>query len=212
MSEIISNQLLQYTADFTSEESLALQGLERKTYKDVLLPNMLSGKVQGRFLSFISRMLRPTHILEIGTFTGYSAICLAEGLSEDGQLITIDINDEREELINEAIQATGFQDKILCKTGSAAEIIPTINKQFDLVFIDADKVNYGLYFDLVIDKVRSGGIILVDNVLWRGEVVDEDGKGKAKMMRDFNEKVLKDLRVENVIITIRDGINMIYKK
>ena len=212
MSEILSDKLLQYTSDLTSDEGCVLKNLERTTYKDVLLPNMISGKVQGRFLSFISRILKPKAILEIGTFTGYSAICLAEGLADDGKLITIDINDERQDIIDNTLLQTGLQDKIITKVGNAIEIIPELDMVFDLVFIDADKANYSHYFDLVIDKVKSGGIILVDNILWRGEVVDENKTGKSKIMRDFNEKVMKDYRVENVVLSIRDGINMIYKK
>lgn len=212
MSELISDKLEQYISDHTSQVSDALQALERKTYKDVLMPRMLSGKVQGKFLSLISRLLGPQKILEIGTYTGYSAICLAEGLCSGGQLITIDINEEREDLVNEAIASAGFQDRIICKTGYAAEIIPRLDMQFDIVFIDADKINYSLYFDLVIDKVRSGGIILADNVLWSGKVVEEKSDKDTNALKAFNDKVQQDPRVENVILSIRDGITLIYKK
>lgn len=212
MSELISDKLEQYISEHTSQVSDALQALERKTYKDVLMPRMLSGKVQGKFLSLISRLLRPQKILEIGTYTGYSAICLAEGLGSEGQLITIDINEEREDLVNEAIASAGFEDRIICKTGYAAEIIPHLDMQFDIVFIDADKINYSLYFDLVIDKVRPGGIILADNVLWSGKVVEEKSDKDTNALKAFNDKVQQDSRVENVILSIRDGITLIYKK
>lgn len=212
MSELISDKLEQYISEHTSQVSEALQALERKTYKDVLMPRMLSGKVQGKFLSLISRLLQPLKILEIGTYTGYSAICLAEGLSSGGQLITIDINEEREDLVNEAIASAGFEDRIICKTGYAAEIIPHLDMQFDIVFIDADKINYSLYFDLVIDKVRPGGIILADNVLWSGKVVEEKSDKDTNALKAFNDKVQQDSRVENVILSIRDGITLIYKK
>ncbi len=212
MSELISDQLEQYIFDHTSDVSDVLNALERKTFKDVLMPRMLSGKVQGKFLSLISKLVRPQNILEIGTYTGYSAICLAEGLAENGQLITIDINEEREDLVNEAILSAGFQEKIICKIGHAPDIIPDLDLVFDIVFIDADKINYSLYFDLVIDKVRSGGIILADNVLWNGKVAEEKKDKDTDALKSFNRKVQQDSRVENVILSVRDGITLIYKK
>lgn len=212
MSGLISNQLEEYIHQYTSEVSEVLSDLERNTYKDVLMPNMISGKVQGRFLSIISKMMRPTHILEIGTFTGYSAICLAEGLVENGKLVTIDIEEERAEMVQQAIQTAGFQDKISPVIGNALEIIPTLEDSFDLVFIDADKVNYSRYFDLVIDKVRAGGVILADNVLWKGKVVEGKKDKNTDAIKKFNEEIYQDERVESVILSIRDGITLIYKK
>ena len=212
MSGLISNQLEEYIHQYTSEVSEVLSDLERNTYKDVLMPNMISGKVQGRFLSIISKMMRPTHILEIGTFTGYSAICLAEGLVENGKLVTIDIEEERAEMVQQAIQTAGFQDKISPVIGNALEINPTLEDSFDLVFIDADKVNYSRYFDLVIDKVRAGGVILADNVLWKGKVVEGKKDKNTDAIKKFNEKIYQDERVESVILSIRDGITLIYKK
>jgi predicted O-methyltransferase YrrM len=173
---------------------------------------MLSGKVQGKFLSIISKMMNADRILEIGTFTGYSAICLAEGMKQDGQLITIDINEERVDIVQNAVESAGFEDKIICKIGAAEDIIPQLNEVFDLVFIDADKINYSLYFDLVIDKLRSGGIILADNVLWSGKVTDDKKDKDTLALLAFNQKVQQDIRVENVILSIRDGITLIYKK
>ncbi|HZH67811.1 MAG TPA: O-methyltransferase [Chitinophagales bacterium] len=212
MSELISNQLEEYIHRYTSEVSEVLDDLERNTYKDVLMPNMISGKVQGKFLALLSKMMRPSRILEIGTFTGYSAICLAEGLVEEGKLITIDIEEERADMVQQAIISAGYQYKILPMIGNALEIIPTLDHSFDLVFIDADKINYSRYFDLVIDKVRPGGVILADNVLWKGKVVSEKSDKNTDAIRAFNEKIYQDERVENVILSVRDGITLIYKK
>lgn len=212
MSTLVDPKLEQYIEEHTSDESEVLKNLDRNTHLNEMRPRMLSGKVQGRFLSIISKMMQPDRILEIGTFTGYSAICLAEGMKQDGQLITIDINEERVDFVNSAIESAGFQDNIICKIGPAEEIIPQLDGVFDLIFIDADKINYGLYFDLVIDKLRSGGVILADNVLWSGKV-SEDLKDKDTLaLQAFNLKVQQDIRVENVILSIRDGITLIYKK
>jgi len=173
---------------------------------------MLSGKVQGQFLQMISKMLRPQKILEIGTFTGYSALCLAQGLTENGKLFTIDINEELEDLVRAHIEQAGFQNKIIQLIGNAVEEIPKLNETFDLVFIDADKQNYSLYYDLVFDKVRSGGFIFADNVLWSGKIIEEKKDKDTQKLADFNDKVQQDNRVENVIVSIRDGIMMIQKK
>ena len=212
MSDLISEPIEQYIFKHTSEVSDSLNTLERKTYKDVLMPRMLSGKVQGKFLSLISKLIRPDAILEIGTFTGYSAICLAEGLSKNGKLITIDIEEERADMVHEAIQSAGYQDQITCMVGHALELIPTLDMTFDLVFIDADKLNYSNYFDLIIDKVRPGGLILADNVLWNGKIIENTSDKKTQAIQQFNDKIQADSRVENVILSIRDGIFLIYKK
>jgi len=176
------------------------------------MPQMLSGKVQGQFLKFISQMLQPACVLEIGTFTGYAAICLAEGLPENGKLFTIDINEELEAIARTHIEKAGLQNKIIQIIGNAVQEIQQLNETFDLVFIDADKQNYSLYYDLVIDKVRSGGFILADNVLWSGKIIDEQKDKDTKKLAEFNDKVQQDNRVENVIVSIRDGIMMIRKK
>lgn len=212
MSEVISSLLEQYIQENTSLPSDFLVSLERKTYTDVLQPHMISGHVQGRVLSILSKMMRPRAILEIGTFTAYSAICLAEGLAPNGKLITVDVDEEKEDLVKNAIREAGFEGRIIPMLGQAAEIIPTLEEEWDLVFIDADKSNYGLYFDLVIDKVRSGGIILADNTLWKGKVVDERADRRTASLINFNRKVQEDNRVENVILSVRDGISLIYKK
>ena len=212
MADIIPTILENYIYEHTSFEGETLAELERATFTDVLMPQMLSGRVQGRFLSMLSKIIRPQRILEIGTYTGYSAICMAEGLQKDGILITIDINEELETLVSSFMKKAGVDSKIQCLIGDAAEIIPGLNELFDLVFIDADKANYGLYFDLVIDKVKTGGIILADNVLWSGKVVSDKKDKDTAALCDFNDKIQQDSRVENVIVSMRDGIMMMIKK
>lgn len=209
---LVSYEIEKYIDAHTTAESDALQQLNRKTQTDVLMPQMMSGKVQGQFLKFISQMLQPTRVLEIGTFTGYAAICLAEGLPENGKLFTIDINEELEAIARTHIEKAGLQNKIIQIIGNAAQEIQQLNETFDLVFIDADKQNYSLYYDLVLDKVRSGGFILADNVLWSGKIIDEQKDKDTKKLAEFNDKVQQDNRVENVIVSIRDGIMMIRKK
>jgi predicted O-methyltransferase YrrM len=168
---------------------------------------MLSGHLQGRFLSFISKVYQPTLILEIGTYTGYSALCLAEGLQQEGRLITIDVNEELESFTRSFFDRSSFKNQIDYRIADAAVEIPSISGPIDLVFIDADKRNYALYFDLVIDKMRSGGLILVDNVLWSGKIIDESAKDKStQALRDFNKKVATDSRVEPLLMPIRDGL------
>ena len=174
---------------------------------------MLSGHVQGRFLSMISHMISPKSVLEIGTFTGYSAICIAEGLRKDGILHTIEINEELEQENLEKFNKSGFGDKIIQHIGNALEIIPQLGIQFDLVFLDADKVNYPHYFDLILNHMNIGGFLLADNVLWGGKVVhkpEQDDKD-TKAIVEFNDKVQKDNRVENVMLPFRDGVSLIRK-
>ena len=209
---LVSPEIEQYINLHTSEESDILYNLSRKTNTDVLMPQMLSGKVQGQFLQMLSYMLQPKRILEIGTFTGYATICLAAGLTNDGKLYTIDINEELEDLVQQYIEKANLKHKIIQIIGNATEKISEINEQFDLVFIDADKQNYSLYYDLVFDKVRPGGFILADNVLWSGKVIDEKKDKDTLKITEFNQKVQQDNRVENVIVSIRDGIMMIRKK
>lgn len=209
---IIPHEIEKYIDQHTTNESEVLQQLNRKTQTDVLMPQMLSGKVQGQFLKFISQMLQPNRILEIGTFTGYSAICMAQGLVENGKLFTIDINEELETIVKTHVEKAGLENKITQIIGNATDEINKLDELFDLVFIDADKQNYSLYFDLIIDKVRSGGIILADNVLWSGKVIEEKKDKDTKKLAEFNNKVQQDNRVENVIVSIRDGIMMMRKK
>jgi caffeoyl-CoA O-methyltransferase len=173
-----------------------------------MMPRMLSGHLQGQVLKMISHMVRPARILEVGTYTGYSALCLAEGLQEGGKLHTIDINEELEIMVRKFISEAGMEEKIEYHIGNALDIIPTFNETFDLVFIDADKENYSNYYDLVIDKVRKGGFIIADNVLWSGKVLMDRAKmdPDTKAIFDYNDKVMNDDRVENVLFPIRDGL------
>jgi predicted O-methyltransferase YrrM len=172
---------------------------------------MLSGHLQGRILSMVSALVRPKRILEIGTYTGYSAICLAEGLVEGGKLITIDVNEELEDQVRAYFAKAGVSDKIEFRIGNALKIIPELKEKFDLVFIDADKENYSRYYDLVIDSVNLNGLILADNVLWSGKVLDGKPDKDTKAIIDFNAKVHTDQRVENVLLPVRDGIMMLRK-
>ncbi len=211
--EFISDELDQYVCAHTEDESSILAELNRRTHVEVLQPRMLSGHYQGRVLSFISHLQSPSRILEIGTYTGYSALCLAEGLIEDGKLITIDVNEEREELVAEYIQKSGMENKVIPMIGDAAEIIPSLEEEFDIVFIDADKRNYPLYYNLVFDKVKKGGIIIADNVLWSGKVLEPYEKldKSTQILMDFNKMVKNDPRVQPVLLPIRDGL-MIARK
>jgi caffeoyl-CoA O-methyltransferase len=211
--DIVDVAISDYSGRYSSEEPATLGELNRETYAKVLMPRMLSGHVQGRFLSMISNMISPSNILEIGTYTGYSAICLAEGLKENGKIHTIDINDELAPMVNSFIDKSGMKDKIKTYYGNAKDIIPTLNFEFDLVFIDADKINYSIYYDLVFEKVRKNGFIVADNVLWDGKILDLEKADKDTLaIHHFNEKIKNDNRVENVIATIRDGVMLIRKK
>ncbi|HTF21972.1 MAG TPA: O-methyltransferase [Chryseolinea sp.] len=209
--EIINPAVQRYAEDHTTAESPLLARVSRDTHAKVLQPNMLSGHLQGRLLSMISHMVRPTVVLEIGTFTGYSALCLAEGLAPEGKLITLDANEELESRVRGYFDEAGLTTRIDYRIGKAALVIPTIDETFDLVFIDADKASYGKYFDLVIDKLRAGGIILVDNVLRKGKVVAEQKERDGMVMDAFNKKIKSDPRVEEVLLPVRDGILIIRK-
>jgi len=213
--EIVHPEIEQYIETHTSEEGDLLRKIDRDTHLFELMPRMLSGKVQGRLLSLISKMIRPKNILEIGTFTGYSALCLAEGLVEDGVLHTIDIDEELAEQTQKTFNESPYGKKIVQHTGDAMTIIPTLNLDFDLVFIDADKYNYLNYYQLIIDKLKSGAIILADNVLWSGKVL-ETGNDKqdkdTRALQEFNHSIQMDTRVENVLLSVRDGLFLIRKK
>lgn len=202
-----------YALAHTSAESPLLAQLNRQTHAKVLQSRMLSGHLQGRLLALFSTMLRPRRILEIGTYTGYSALCLAEGLTDDGLLMTIDINEELEAFTRSFFERSPIGHKIDFRIANAATLIPTLDETFDLVFIDADKLNYGLYYDLVFDKVRPGGVIIADNVLWSGKIVQTDRKidKDTQALLDFNQKLHHDLRVSNVLLPIRDGLMIVWK-
>ncbi|MEO6833945.1 MAG: O-methyltransferase [Chitinophagaceae bacterium] len=210
---LTSEAINTYAENITTPESDVLKNLNRETHAKVEMPIMLSGHLQGTVLSMLSRMLRPERILEIGTYTGYSAICLAQGLSETGKLHTIDINEELADRCHHYWKEAGLADKITMHIGPAAEIIPRLNEKFDLVFIDADKQGYAHYFDLVIDKLPSGAFIFADNVLYDGEVIllEAEKSKNAKAICAFNEKVKNDSRVEQVLLPVRDGILIIRK-
>lgn len=209
--DVINPQLQQYAEKHTTIESDLLKKINRDTQANVMMPRMLSGQLQGRVLAMISQMIAPSHILEIGTYTGYSALCLAEGLKPNGKLITVDINEELEDRVRKSIEQAGLTKAIDYRIGDATKIIPGLTETFDLVFIDADKENYSRYYDLVFDKVRVGGIILADNVLWSGKVLDQKPDKDTRAILEFNAKVQADGRVENVLLPIRDGIMMIRK-
>ena len=211
MENIVPAEIEQYITQHSSAETKNLADLNRETFVKVMMPQMLSGQVQGKFLEFISRMINPEYILEIGTYTGYSAICLAKGLRSAGKLITIDINEELTPMVKKYITLEKLEDKIEVLTGNALQIIPTLTQQFDLVFIDADKNNYTNYFDLVIQKVRPGGWILADNVLWSGKIISQNKDKDTLAIDSYNKKIQQDPRVENVIISIRDGISIARK-
>lgn len=211
--DFLDNEIEQYAQAHTQPESSVLAELNRETWAKVLQPRMLSGHLQGRFLSLLSKLKQPKRILEIGTYTGYSALCLAEGLAPDGQLHTIDANEELESMIRKYVDKAGLSEKITLHIGDARNIIPSLNEKWDLVFIDADKENYSTYFDLVIDAVNPGGLIIADNVLWSGKVLQEPNPGdiETKALQAFNKKVLQDARVESMLMPIRDGLMILHK-
>jgi predicted O-methyltransferase YrrM len=212
--DFINQAIQDYCDRNTTAEADALQKINRYTYANVIQPRMLSGHFQGRFLSMISQMIKPKYVLEIGTYTGYSAICLAEGLQADGKLITIDVNAELEELVNNHISQANLNNKIKHIIGDASEIINTLDFQFDLVFIDADKPNYPKYYELMINKIQSGSFILIDNVLWSGKVLHQKDLDKDKdtqILHSLNEAIQKDDRVENIMLPVRDGLMLVRK-
>jgi predicted O-methyltransferase YrrM len=205
--------LFEYARQYSSAEDEVLAALNRETHLRTVYPNMLSGHLQGRFLEMISRLLAPRRILEIGTFTGYSAICMARGLTNDGLLHTIDINDETMEIAKKYIHLAGLDKKIILHTGNALDIITGLQEVYDLVFIDADKAGYISYYNAVFDNLRIGGVILADNVFWGGKVLEENKypDRETKGILDFNTFVSEDEHVEKVMIPLRDGLLMIRK-
>ncbi len=199
-----------YAVNHSEDEPKLLQELTKETWQKILNPRMLSGHFQGRILAILSKIKQPKNILEIGTYTGYSALCLAEGLSKNGILHTIDCNEELKEFSNKYFEKSDFKDQIVQYTGNALDIISTINVGFDLVFIDADKPNYCNYFNIIIDKMNKGGIILSDNVLWSGKVVEElkPNDESTEVILQYNKLLKDDKRVETVLLPIRDGLTV----
>ncbi len=210
------NALEQYVETMSSPEEALLRELERETYLRVINPRMISGHIQGKLMEMLVRMLRPRRILEIGTFTGYSALCMAAGLDDGGIIDTCEIDDELEEMIRSFFDRSQHGGKIRLHIGSALEIVPTLGERYDLVFMDGDKREYTAYYNMLMDNglVGSGSFILADNILWYGKVVEPVAKGdkQTQAIVDFNRMIREDERVENVIIPIRDGINLIRVK
>ena len=211
--DFIDEKFNLYSENHSTPESEILKSLNRETHANVLMPRMLSGHLQGRVLSMLSRMIRPDSILEIGTYTGYSGLCLAEGLSSNGIIHTIDINDELSPLVKKYVKLSGLESKFNILTGNALDIIPTLPGPFDLVFIDADKINYSNYFDLVLSKIRPGGFIIADNVLWSGKIMlpPEKMDKDTLALHQFNQRIASDPRLEKVLLPVRDGLLVMQK-
>lgn len=208
--EFIDEAIEEYSRLFSDTPSELLQSLDRETHARILQPRMLSGHLQGRYLSMLAKLISPQLIVEIGTYTGYSALCLAEGLQPNGRLITIDINEELESFTRSFFDRSEYAHQIDYRIADAQQELTRIEGPIDLVFIDADKRNYAKYFDLIISKVRPGGLILVDNVLWSGKIVDPKATDKStNALRDFNQKCLEDPRVEKLLLPLRDGLYML---
>lgn len=210
---MIERKIEEYLEKNTTPETSVMKELNRETHIKTFYPNMLSGAIQGKFLEMVSWMIRPQRILEIGTFTAYSAIAMAKGLAENGKVITLEVNQEMETFINKYIEKSGLTDKIELMMGNALEIIPKLKDNFDLVFIDADKEQYVDYYELAFSKLKTGGFILADNVIWNGKVLENDSKSDKETMgiKAFNEHVKNDKRVEQVMLSIRDGLLLVRK-
>ncbi len=212
--EFLDRDLQRYIESQSMEENDLLKKIDRETNLSVLKPRMLSGHLQGRILSMLSHMMKPKYVLEIGTFTGYSALCLAEGIVPGGKLVTIDINEELEDRVKRYFNESPYKDLLELKIGSADEIIPSLSYQWDLIFIDADKINYQHYYDLLIDQITPGTFIILDNVLWSGKVLEKNRKKLDKVtaaLLDFNQAVQDDPKVENVLFPLRDGLMVLRK-
>ena len=206
-------KILRYSETHTSEEDPVLRELFRTTHLKTVHPQMLSGKVQGQFLTFISQMVRPHRVLEIGTFTGYSSYCLVKGLQEKGKVVTIEMNEELEELVREFFKKAGIADRTELLIGDALEVLPTLEDKFDLIFIDANKDHYCASYEYCVNALNSGGYLIADNVLWGGKVAEEPTPDETSLiLHSFNTLVQNDPRVENVFLTIRDGLLLVRKK
>ena len=204
LPEIISS----YSLENTEKEPKLLSDLNRETWANVMIPRMLSGHLQGRVLSMISKMIHPTNIIEVGTYTGYSALCMAEGLKENGKLHTLDINEEYTSVAKKYFDKSNYKENIIQHIGNAVDIIPQLDYKFQLAFIDADKENYSNYFNLLIEKIDIGGYIIADNVLWSGKVTEEKKDEETMALHNYNKKVFSDKRVETVLLPVRDGLNI----
>ena len=212
--DFLDPKIEEYALKYCDSESDLLKELNRQTHLNIMQPRMLSGHLQGRILSSYSKLIKPNSILEIGTYTGYSALCLAEGLTSNGVLHTIDLNEEIASFTQNFFSKSEFNKKIKFHIGNALDIIPNIDLKWDLVFIDADKENYSNYFDLVIEQVKTGGWIIADNVLWSGKVLETTDKNdlETQSLKNFNKKVKSDSRVSNLLLPVRDGMMIMVKK
>ena len=207
--DFISEKLAEYLSQNSDKEPEILSKLNKETHQKILQPRMLSGHIQGRFLSLISKIKSPLHILEIGTYTGYGTLCLAEGLATNGKIFTIDRNEELINIQNKYFEESGNRDKIVQLTGNAIDILMSLDENFDLIFIDADKENYIKYFEIVSKKLNPNGIIISDNVLWSGKVVEEsDNDQETDTLKRFNKLLSKDERFETIILPLRDGLSI----
>ena len=212
MNEFINKDILNYVELNSQQEPTLLKELNKETNLKILNPRMLCSSYQGRVLSIISKIIKPKNVLEIGTYTGYSALCIAEGFEKNGIIHTIDINEELKEIQNKYFKKSGFGNQIHQHIGNAIEIIPKINECFDFVYLDADKENYNEYFDLIIDKIVSGGVLICDNVLWSGKVLNTNHKDLiTEKLIEFNQLVKKDKRLDSIILPIRDGLSICRK-
>ena len=208
----ISNKLQQYIDDHSMEESDLLKALDRETHQKILQPRMLSGSYQGRLLALLAKMIEPKKILEVGTYTGYATLCMAEGLSTGGSIDTIDYNEELSDIQRRYFDQSPYRSQIVQHLGEAKDVIKTLTGPYDLVFLDADKENYPHYFDLVIDKLETGGVILSDNVLWSGKVLEKATDEATSALQEYNHKINTDARVETIILPIRDGLTITRKR
>ncbi|MAQ69978.1 MAG: methyltransferase [Flavobacteriales bacterium] len=206
--DFLPEPILNYSRKFSSPQNKVLKELERETQYKILMPRMISGHLMGSFLQLISTIIKPKYILEIGTYTGYSAICLASGLQEEGELHTIEINQELEDFASKYFKNAKLDNKIKMHIGNAKDIIPNLTHTFDIIFIDADKKNYCLYYEMALQKIKRGGYIIIDNVLWSGKVLEKAKKNdlETKEIQKLNQKIATDARVENLLIPLRDGI------
>lgn len=210
----MTDSIEEYILQHIDEEGDLLKNLNRDAHVNLLRPRMLSGHLQGRLLKMFCRLVQPKRILEIGTYTGYATLCLAEGAPDDAEIHTLEVNDELEDFIMKHLHKSKLEDKIHLHIGDALEIIPTLNETFDLVFIDANKRHYCQYYDLIFDKVRPGGLILADNTLWDGKVLETPHHTDKQTIgiQEFNNMIAKDNRIEKVILPMRDGLTLIWKK
>ena len=206
--EFLPEKISSYALENTEKEPKLLSDLNRETWANVMIPRMLSGHLQGRVLSMISKMIHPTNIIEVGTYTGYSALCMAEGLKENGKIHTLDINEEYTSVARKYFDKSDYKENIIQHIGNAVDVIPQLNDKFQLAFLDADKENYSNYFDLIINKMDIGGYIIADNVLWSGKVTEENKDEETMALHNYNKKVLSDKRVETVLLPVRDGLNI----